>query len=504
MTGPAARAVAPHSSLSVSLKRESPGRPRVPRGSPLCTFWLLASATTSRRTPIPRSKTHATRAGAALLVAAAVIMAMGETPPAFARGVIPHHWTYARPFAPPSTAQCRSRAHLACYAPFQLQRAYDLNSLYGQNLNGTGETIAVIDSFGSPTIRRDLARFNTAFHLPTAPLQIIHPVGAISRYAPSGERISWGFETTLDVEWAHAFAPEAKILLVETPVDRRQSLEGIPQLIAGENYVLNHHMADVISQSFGLAEANFPSRARLQGLRSAAKKALARHVTMIASSGDTGATGYALRGGLFTRRVAHWPTSDPLVTAVGGTQLHLNAVGARISPDTVWNDTFNRFVVGHPPVPSAGGGGLSAVFARPAFQASIHAFSANHRGYPDISLSAAVNGGVLVYLSFGGLRPGFYIAGGTSEAAPEFAGLVAIADQAAGHDLGFIDPSLYQLHQMGSNAFIDVASGNNTVRFRQNKRVRTVAGYKARPGFDLASGLGTVDGLALVQALSGT
>jgi len=115
-----------------------------------------------------------------------------------------------------------------------------------------------------------------------------------------------------------------------------------------------------------------------------------------------------------------------------------------------------------------------------------------------------VDGGVLVYLSFGGARPGFYIAGGTSEAAPEFAGIVAIAHQAAGHDLGLIDPALYHLHQMASPALRDITRGNNTVRFRQNKRVRTVIGFKAKPGFDLASGLGTVDGLRLVQALSGT
>jgi subtilase family serine protease len=412
-------------------------------------------------------------------------------------------WNYVTSVYVPNTADCVAQFNFPCYQPFQLQKAYDLNPLINQNLNGAGETIAVVDSFGSPTIARDLAQFDSDFGLPDPPLKIIHPAGAIPPYRPSGERIDWAFETTLDVEWAHAFAPGARILVVEAPVNETQGLQGIPQIMKAENYVINHNMADVISQSFGTSEADFPSPTKLRSLRSAFKNARAHHVTMLASSGDTGATGYNMASQLFTHAAPQWPASDPLVTSVGGTQLHLNASGGRNKPDSVWNDTFNRFVEGRPPVPAAGGGGLSSVFARPVYQGAIHGFSADRRAYPDVSLSAAVAGGVLVYLSFAGLGSGYYVVGGTSEASPEFAGIVAIADQAAGHDLGFLDPALYQLHQMRSPALIDITKGNNLVRFRQNGTIHTVKGFTAKTGFDMASGLGTVDGRLLVQALAG-
>jgi subtilase family serine protease len=122
------------------------------------------------------------------------------------------------------------------------------------------------------------------------------------------------------------------------------------------------------------------------------------------------------------------------------------------------------------------------------------------RGTPDISLSAAVDGGALVYLSF--LPPGFYIIGGTSEASPQFAGIVAIADQAAGHDLGLLNPKLYAIGSGGAG-IPDITIGNNTVTFTQNGHTYTVRGYDAVGGYDMASGLGTVDAAKLVAALAG-
>src|SRR5207237_381160 len=150
-------------------------------------------------------------------------------------------------------------------------------------------------------------------------------------------------------------------------------------------------------------EETFPNTAALLRLRSAYLNARRHHVTMLASSGDTGSTNYKLDlTNLYRRPVVGWPSSDPLVTSVGGTQLHLNAGGHRTAPDNVWND----IPVG---IDAAGGGGPSHVFARPGFQAGADTGAGNRRATPDVSLSAAVNGAALVYLSFLPGGAGFYL-----------------------------------------------------------------------------------------------
>ncbi len=415
-----------------------------------------------------------------------------------------HLWVFTSKQTPPTTADCEAGAHLACYAPFQLQRAYDLKPLYKHGLDGSGSTIAIVDSFGSPTIRADLKQFDGDFGLPAPPsLKIIHPAGAIPPYDGSSDRIGWAFESTLDVEWAHAFAPGARILLVETPVSETQGVHGFPQIVRAENFVINRGLADVITQSFGTSEQDFPNAATLRSFRSAYKNARRHHVTVLASSGDEGTTGFTLNSDVIPHRAPQWPASDPLVTSVGGTQLHLNAKGKHTAQDNVWNDTFNPNVVGPTPSPAAGGSGLSTVFKRPWWQDGLIGQVRNRRGYPDVSLSAAVDGGALVFLSFGGIPSGYYIVGGTSEASPEFAGIVAIADQAAGHRLGLLNPMLYGLQQADAPGIVDIRRGNNTVQFTDAGGTHTVRGFRAGSGFDLASGLGTVDAAKLVMELAG-
>jgi subtilase family serine protease len=255
----------------------------------------------------------------------------------------------------------------------------------------------------------------------------------------------------------------------------------------------------VISQSFGATENTFPSKKSILGQRSAFINAAAHHVTVLASSGDAGTTDDKNAAGtlLYTHKVNSWPSSDPLVTSVGGTQLHLNSAGDRTLPDNVWNDTN---VLGSP---AAGGGGVSSVFSRPAYQNSVKSVVGSHRGTPDVALSAAVDGAALVYLGSWAQPAGFYLFGGTSEASPLFAGIVAVADQAAGHDLGQLNPTLYALGAQHAAGLDDITIGNNGVTFVQNSRTYTVGGYAAVPGYDLASGLGTVDGSQLVSELAG-
>jgi subtilase family serine protease len=272
--------------------------------------------------------------------------------------------------------------------------------------------------------------------------------------------------------------------------------------------VIDHHLGGVISQSFGATENTFPSRASLNALRGAYTDAERHHVTVLAASGDNGATDVGLDGQTFyTFRATGWPASDPLVTGVGGTQLHLDANGNRLSPDTVWNDTYSapaqEFILGDSgPSPLATGSGKSIFFARPTYQNPVRKVVGRVRGVPDISMSAACNGAVDVYQSFGGQPAGWYPTCGTSEATPLFAGIVALADQVAHHPLGPINPALYAMAAQHRPGLVDVTSGGNTVSFTQGGRSHTVHGFTAGPGYDLASGVGTVNAADFVPELA--
>jgi subtilase family serine protease len=441
--------------------------------------------------------------GALSLVAATT--AASPATPAAAGSVAPHPFI-ADPIAgktlttPPTTAFCLASLGIHCYQPAQLTKAYDLAPLHERGVDGRGKTIVIVDAFGSPTIANDLRVFDQTFGLPDPPaLTVRQDAGPVPPFDPTnGDMAGWADETTLDVEWTHVFAPGAKILLEATPVSETEGVQGFPEIVKAENYVIDHHLGDVISQSFGATEQTFPSKQSILNLRSAFQNAANHHVTVLASSGDDGATDAELNGSdLYPMRVNSWPSADPLVTSVGGTMLTLDDNGNRVAPDVVWND-LNTVGGG------AGGGGLSAVFPRPSFQDGVRAVTGNHRGTPDISLSAAVDGAVVLYFSFDPNRVGYHLVGGTSEASPEFAGVVAMADQVAGHDLGNINSRLYLLsYNRKLTGEVDVTRGDNSFGPFTNSdgTTHTVTGFAAGPGYDLASGNGTVDAAKFVPAL---
>ena len=417
----------------------------------------------------------------------------------------------ARSAGPPTTAQCERAYRIACYEPGQIRQAYSLPALYRRGINGSGATIVVVDPFGSPTIKHDLGVFDRAFGYPAPPsFRIITPAGKIPPYDPYYQpMVDWAAETTLDVEWAHAIAPRANVVLAETPASETEGVTGFPQVVTAEKYVISHHLGDVISQSFSTAEQTFPSRAALEAVRGAYQDAYRHHVTVLAASGDSGATDVGPDGmNYYTHPVTNWPPSDPLVTGVGGTQLHLNAKGDRTAPDNVWNDTYNKatneFLYATPgPFPLAGGGGKSVIFGQ-AYQNGVRRVVGNHRGVPDISMSAACNGGVDTYQSFGGDAVGWRPDCGTSEATPLFAGIVALADQVAGHPLGLINPALYELSAVHAPGIVDITSGSNTVSFTslKNGNEYTIHGFRVRRGYDLASGVGTINAAYFVPELA--
>ena len=412
--------------------------------------------------------------------------------------------------SPPTTADCEAAFHVACYQPGQIQQAYGLPPLYRQRVTGKGTTIVIVDSFGSPTIKSDLRTFDQTFKLPAPPsFKVIQPAGRVPAFdSSSADMIGWAGETTLDVEYAHTIAPGASILLVETPVSETEGLTGFPQVVEAENYVINHRLGDVITQSFGATEETFPEKKDVDGLRQAYVNAYRHKVTVLASAGDTGATDVESDGATFYEHpVTDWPASDPLVTGLGGTQLHLDAAGNRRTPDTVWNDTYNaatqQFIYGdNGPNTLATGGGKSELFTRPSYQNEAGPQVGGARGVPDVSMSAACNGAVDVYQSIPGTMPGWYPTCGTSEASPEFAGIVALADQVAGHSLGLVNPALYQLAQRREPGIVPVTSGNNTVSFTQDNKLITVRGFSARRGYSTVAGVGTVNAQFFVPELA--
>lgn len=409
---------------------------------------------------------------------------------------------------PLTTAQCQARWGLKCYSAHQIQQAYSLPVLYREGISGAGTTIAVVDPYGSPTIRHDLATFDAVMGLPDPVLDIVQPEGKVPAYQKSdGDMAAWADETTLDVEWAHAIAPGARIVLVEAPSDQTATAFGAVQ------YAIDHRLGDVVNQSWYLTvEADTSSKTMQYWHDAAYAGSVREHVTVVVSSGDSGVTN-GDGAGWYSHPVLGWPVGDPDVTAVGGTTLNLDADGNRISADTAWNDSYNKAVLKYlgltqagVPFPLATGGGKSAVFSRPSYQDGVQQVTGGRRGVPDISMSGSGSGAVDMYESFGVPAgwgaTGWILGNGTSESAPLMAGVVALAAEVAGHSLGLINPAIYRLAAEHAKGIVPVTSGSNTVAFTDGSKIVTVAGYDATSGYNLAVGVGTINAEYFVPELA--
>src|SRR3954452_13637340 len=417
----------------------------------------------------------------------------------------------SRSETPPTQAQGAS-AGRRCFSPQAIRASYNLLPLYAGGKDGRGRTIAVVDSYGSDTMAHDLHVFNWAFGLapmcgeegvtcaPGMPrfselsLQGSPATKSTGKGTGLEDKAAWALEVALDVETSHAIAPGANILLVHTPTAETLGVQGFPQMMNAEQYVVDHHLADVISQSFGSAEEAFGSTKSLEQLRHAFKSAEDAGVTVLASSGDTGTLNdrkspVGKGGSSIPGATVGWPASDPLVTGVGGTSLCTDAsnptsrVVDSVSPPAQCQGAFagNAEVVwSRPAAGVATGGGFSHVFARPAYQAPLPpgstAIPQGQRGVPDVALQANSRTGALVFLSLppdgdSGLicgdtpcSTGWYDIGGTSLSSPQWGGLVALADQIRGGRLGLINPALYAIASdpaAYANDYFDVTVGNN-------------------------------------------
>lgn len=395
----------------------------------------------------------------------------------------------ARPVQPPGDCLTASPA---CYTPQQFRAAYDIQPLLDRGVDGRGETVTVIVYDAGPTLsppqvtdlRQDLAGFDARFDLPPARVRIVTSLAGAS--AP------WdaGTEEVMDTEIIHAVAPGAALRVVLMPSADTPASATADQL-AGLRLAIRD--TDVVSLSGSLGE-HFFSRAQVAQEHDMLRQAAARHVTVVAASGDSGIVSDVYRFGVAPVEEVSLPASDPLVLAVGGTSLTADPQSGSYIGETAWNQA------GLPGGGSfASGGGFSGIFARPGYQRGIQDPEAT-RGVPDVAGDANVQMGMALAVETTGGSYELRSAGGTSAATPLWGGLMALADQAAGHDLGHVNPTVYRIarSRLYGQAFHDVTAGNNTALVNGV----TYTGYPAGPGWDPVTGLGSPDASVLVPLLA--
>jgi len=395
-------------------------------------------------------------------------------------------YIYAGSIAAGKTFKCQSnKAAVRCYGPQQIRTAYSIQQLLNVGITGKGQTIVIIDAFQSPTIQHDLTTFDKLFGLNDTTLNIIAPNGLTPFDPKDPTQVGFAGEITLDVEWAHAIAPDAIIDLVLAKSNADVDILSVTK------YAVDHDLGSVISQSFGEAEACIDPKL-VQAEHLIFQEATTEHITLLASAGDQGAAEQTCDGSGFFLSTSS-PASDPLVTAVGGTKLNADATTGAYSSEVAWNESGG-----------ASGGGFSVLYPQPDYQKGVSGFKAQ-RGVPDVAYDGDPNGGVLaVFSSSGQGNDLVFLFGGTSAGSPQWAGIVALANQLAGAPLGFLNTSIYQLGlgSFYSQTFHDITSGNNTFvgKDAKGKPVK-ITGFNAGKGWDAVTGWGTPNVTNLVLFL---
>jgi hypothetical protein len=346
--------------------------------------------------------------------------------------------------------------------PAQLQSAYNFPTSTNGTLNGTGQTIAIIDAYNDPNIQSDLATYDAAYNIPAGGTLTVDGAtasGLTSTLPGNAGNTGWDVETSLDVELAHAQAPGANILLVEA--NSASFTDLLNAVNAAKTASVSGSPVSVVSMSWGGSE--------FSGETSYDSDFTAAGVTFIASAGDNGSPSI-------------YPSYSANVISVGGTSLTVNSSGG-YSSETVWDST---------------GGGISVYESRPSYQNGVVTQSSTKRTAPDIAYDADPNTGVGVYDSYS--EGGWVQVGGTSLSAPSWAAIIAIANQArvAAGESALAGPSsttpgqaltyLYQASSASSTSFHDITTGSNGT-------------YSAGTGYDLVTGIGTPNVSNLVSYL---
>jgi subtilase family serine protease len=340
---------------------------------------------------------------------------------------------------PPFEVKHLGVAAVSGYAPKQIRHAYGFDRV---TANGAGQTIAIVDPYGSPTIQHDLNVFCAQFGLVTTTVHLVYPQG--NSGVVDGE---WAQETSLDVEWAHVIAPRAILLLVVAKTASFSSL------LSAVDYGASH--AAQVSMSWGGPEFSGETAYDSHFNRSG--------VSFVAATGDGGGTPW-------------WPAVSPQVTGVGGTTLYLDGSGNVIS-EHAW---------------SGGNGGRSVYEPEPAFQKLWQ--SSGKREAPDVSYEANPNTGVPVYDSTPYQHAtGWSELGGTSAGTPQWAGLYARANSTRSTPLTSTNTSLY-----------DLGSPLNFTTYLRDITQGCNHNVCAQPGYDLVTGIGVPRANNLIPALAGS
>ncbi len=343
------------------------------------------------------------------------------------------------------------------YSPSQITAAYGFSSVSFNGVAGTGagETIAIVDAYNDPNIASDLSTFDAQFGLPAANLSVVNQTGG-STLPAADSTGGWELEESLDVEWAHAIAPGAKIILVEA------SSASDTALLAAVQTASTTLGANVVSMSWGGSE--------FSGESSYDSTFAHAGVVYTASSGDSGAP-------------ISWPAASPNVVAVGGTSLNLS--GSTYGSETGW---------------SGSGGGPSAYYSKPSYQSGV-VTQTTMRANPDVAYNADPNTGFSVYDSvpYNGQTLNWLTVGGTSAGAPQWAALAAIADQGrAAYGLPAINATSSQEIQTtlykNTSDFHDITSGTST----------GTPNYSAGTGYDYVTGIGSPIANLVIQSLDAT
>ena len=368
----------------------------------------------------------------------------------------------------PSDCLRSTGGNFACQTPASIAKAYNIPSTVNGQPAGTGQTIVIIDAFGSPTAQADLDTFDKKFGLPAASLQVYYP-GGKPAFSGTANQIGWAEETSLDLQWAHAVAPGAKLALVAANTNYGSALNN------AEQYAVTQRLGNVMSMSFGSSEyALAGNNAQVQQAHLIYQQARDQGMTVFASSGDSGSdNGAGIENFSF-------PAADTLVTAVGGTNLWLGTkLAATQGRETVWGDYAS--------CPTACSyGPLGATGGAPSLYSG--------KLGSDVAYNASVYTGVLTYLGFlGASSNGFYFFGGTSAGSPQWAAATAILDQAARAPLGDIRGRLAAW--AGAGKLHDVIAGANTTPTFNG-------GYSATSAYDAPTGYGTPDVGQLVASVT--
>lgn len=391
------------------------------------------------------------------------------------------------------SSQAGSGQDSGSFSPQQFRVAYGVTPLLNAGFTGKGQTVVVIESYGSPTLQSDMDAFDQQFGLPPITLQILSPLGTKPFDPTNTDMVGWAQETSLDVQVIHSIAPGANIVVMTSPVDEVEGTSGLPQFLQLEEYAVNHHLGNIISQSWGASEVTLGDQAGQQEISqwtSFYQQATTQEgITFFTGSGDNGATDMSNSTAtvLSTTATTSFPSDEPWVTSAGATTLS-NQNGTYC--ETAWDQS---------------GGGFSRFFKEPSFQEQLPSSDQNElngqRGVPDIAADGDPSSGWPV-VALGQST----VIGGTSAASPFWAALIAIADQMAGHPLGYINPALYKLGlgSTFSQDFHDITVGNNSMAagtYAQATLASSVQGYSAVSGWDPITGLGAPNADKLIPDL---